>query len=555
MHPSEAPTLPSRTNDAARRADSLARARDAYRYDWSYQKLCFIESLPLSEMFTPRYLARGAEVTMHLSANRAAAEVGGWLREHAAKRAGDRSLEAWGKMYPTLPPPLSVAHWREDWCFAWQRIAGPCPILLQRIDRLPPALPFGDAELRRVTGRPDASIAAALDAHRLYVADYAMFAGAQTGVTDGTPKFLWAPIVLLLADPAVPGGLLPVAIQTGGRDGTRSTLYLPGDRDWLLARTAAQIADENLQGVLVHLGWCHMVIQRFILAAHRQLSTEHPLMVLLAPHFELTLAVNQVAKSSVVSPGGVQDRLLAPTIETQMALLDASVGAIDLAALDPTVDFARRGVADREALPTYPFRDDSLPLWEATRAFVDAYVRLYYESDADVLGDTELAAFVREVGAEDGGRLPRLVDGASPKRVSDVVDLVARVIFRATTYHAAINDSNYDWAGFAPNMPTAGFAPLPPRDTASADDLAAMLPSIELGWETISATYQVQQLHVNRFGAYPKDHFRDVRVAPLVEELEKRLVAIESEIATRNAARPLPYTFLLPSSITASINA
>jgi arachidonate 15-lipoxygenase len=553
MHPR--PTLPSQAPNPAERADAIARARDAYQYDWSYALLCFVQDLPFWENFTPHYLARGAEVTLRLQANRAATQVGGWLDEITKRAPAERTLESWAKMFPTLPQPLAVASWREDWCFAWQRLSGPCPVLIQRIDRLPPSLPLGDAELRRITGQSDASIDGALAAKRLYVVDYAVFDGVKTGVTDGAAKFLWAPVVLLLADATVPGGLRPLAIQTGGQKGTKETLYLPGDRDWMLARTAAQIADENMQGVLVHLGWCHMVIQRFILAAHRQLSVDHPLMVLLAPHIELTLAVNQVAKKSVVNPGGVQDRLLAPEIDAQMALLHASVGAIDLAALDPTVDFARRGVADREALPVYPFRDDSLLLWDATRAFVEAYVRLYYASDDEVVSDGELAAFVREVGADDGGRLPKLVEGISPKTVGDVVDLMARVIFRATTYHAAINDSNYDWAAYVPNMPTAGFAALPPRATATEADLATMLPSVELGWETITATYQVAELQLNHFGRYPKDHFVDPRVGPLVQALQARLDAIETQITERNASRPVPYTFLLPSKITASINA
>lgn len=543
------PTLPQNAVDAPARADRLARARDEYEYDFSYANLCFVKSLPLSEMFPPRYLAQGAEVTIRLEANRAAAKVGSWLSKDASP------IETWSKMFPMLPAPLALAHWREDWCFAWQRLAGPTPNAIRRTDRLPDALAVTDADLRRVLGTDKASIADALASHRLYVADYALFEGAATGITDGHAKFLWAPIVLFCVDAAFPGKLRPVAIQTGGQRGDRSTLYFPGDRDWLLARTAANVADENLQGVVVHLGWCHMVIERFILAAHRQLSVEHPLYVLLSPHFETTLAVNQVAKKSVVSPGGVQDRLLAPTIETQTDILNRSVGQLDLASLDPIVDYARRGVADAEALPMYPFRDDALAIWSALRCFVEGYVRLYYASDADVIGDAELAAFVREVGAERGGRLPAMVAGFAPKTVADVVDLISRVLFRATAYHATINNSNYDWAACVPSMPTAGYAALPDRARASEADLPRMLPPSEIGWETITATYQVANLHIDWLGKYDPDHFVDGRVAALVQAFQGELASAEAQVGVRNAERPMPYLFLLPSRITASINA
>ncbi len=105
MRPRERPTLPSQAKDPAARTTAIERARDAYAYDWSYGRLCFVKDLPFSEMFPPRYLARGAEVTIRLSANRAASEVSGWLREHLEKPAAERSLDGWAKMFATLPAP------------------------------------------------------------------------------------------------------------------------------------------------------------------------------------------------------------------------------------------------------------------------------------------------------------------------------------------------------------------------------------------------------------------------------------------------------------------
>ena len=250
------PTLPQNAVDAPSRSERLTRARGAFEYDFSYANLCFVKSLPLAQEFPPRYLAQGAEVTIRLEANKAASKLESWLGKDA------NAIEAWGKMFPMLPAPLAMAHWREDWCFAWQRLAGPTPNSIQRVERLPDALSVTDADLRRVLGNEKASIAGALASQHLYLSDYALFDGVPTGITDGHAKFLWAPMVLFCVDASFRGRLRPIAIQTAGHSGRRDTLYFPGDRDWMLARTAANVADENLQGVLVHLGWCHMVIER-----------------------------------------------------------------------------------------------------------------------------------------------------------------------------------------------------------------------------------------------------------------------------------------------------
>jgi arachidonate 15-lipoxygenase len=544
------PSLPAHDPAPGARTAALARAREAYAYDWDDGGQCFVRSLPAAEHFPPPYLAAGVRISVELAANRAASTV----HEKLSKREAGEAVEPWRRMFTTVRAPRALEHWREDWCFGWQRVAGPCPVVIQRLSRLPAHLPVGDAHLERALGPGAPGLSAALDAGRLYVADYQAFAGLRAGKTDGLQKYLAAPVALFCAHP---GGLAPVAIQVGGHAGKAETLVGPADGErWMLARTVVQAMDESHQGVLTHVGWCHMVIQRFLLAARRQLAPWHPLMRLLEPHFENTLAVNQVARESVLNPGGTQDRLLAPVIEDQLGLLRRSLDEIDVASLDPTVELARRGVDDAEGLPVYPFRDDSLPLWRATRAFVAEYVALHYASDADVAADAELAAFVAEIGAADGGRLPRMMAGVRVATVPDVVDLAARIVFRATSYHAAINQSSYDWVSFAPNMPCSAFAPFPaPGAAIGADAFVEMLPSVSLSWEVITATYNVAEIGTNRLGEYAEGHFGDPRVAPLVARFREALRAIEAETEERNRARPIPYEYLLPSRVTASINA
>jgi arachidonate 15-lipoxygenase len=546
------PSLPAHDPAPEARHAALAAAREAYQYDFDYAEQCFLRKLPGPERFPASYLLTAEKIQLQLAANHAASTAHGWASPEGSD--AQDSSEPWRRMFATLRAPQALGPWKEDWCFGWQRLAGPCPVVLRRLERLPRWLPVGDAHLATALGRAGVSVAEALSMGHLYVADYEPFAGLRGGTTDGLAKYVWAPVALFVSHA---GGLAPLAIQVEGHGGGAATLVGPSEgARWMLARTVVQAMDESHQGVITHVGLCHMVIQRFILAARRQLAPWHPLMRLFAPHFENTLAVNQVSKDSVLSPGGTQDRLLAPVLEDQLALLTRSVAAVDFASLDPTVELARRGVHEPEHLPVYPFRDDSLPIWHATRDFVAGYVALHYASDADVAADPELAAFVAEVGAPDGGRLPRMMEGVRVETVASVVDLAARIVFRATTFHAAINDASYDWVSFAPNMPSAPFAPFPPPGAEiPADALTRMLPSVKLSWEVISATYNVAEIGKNRLGRYHEDAFGDARVAPLVERFQAALHAIEAETASRNAGRPIPYELLLPSRITASINA
>ena len=41
-------------------------------------------------------------------------------------------------------------------------------------------------------------------------------------------------------------------------------------------------------------------------------------------------------------------------------------------------NFEKRGVADTEALPNYPYRDDAVPLWEAINRYVTTVVESVY---------------------------------------------------------------------------------------------------------------------------------------------------------------------------------
>src|SRR5207249_720951 len=152
---------------------------------------------------------------------------------------------------------------------------------------------------------------------------------------------------------------------------------------------------------------------------------------------------------------------------------------------DPVIDAKRHAVFDRDALPIHPFRDDGIDGWNATRRWVESYLSLYYQTGADAARDLELRAMLDEVGSPDGGQLPRMVAGVVTDTREAVVDVVARIIHRASTYHAAINYNWWDWMGYMPNAPSVCVAPVPrPADAVGDETILGMLPPMGAAWET-----------------------------------------------------------------------
>ncbi len=564
------PTTPGADPDPEGRAATLRRAREAYTYDYSYQGLCFTGELPKEEQFDLPYMEQAIAASAALKANRAGAEVaevGAALVARPSldtllaewRSAGDTgrvgSVEAYEGMFRTIRRPAALDVWRQDWAFAWQRVAGAVPTLLARLDRRDPRLPVTDAHLAAALG-PGASIDRALAEGRLYLCDYARFDGIPCGTypPEGrgarVQKHLAAPLALFCA--TADRGLVPVAIQCGQGPGPATPIHTPADgARWALAKAVVQVADANLEGIVVHFAYTHMIVQRFILAARRQLSSRHPLLALLTPHFEYTLAANAYARKDLVTPNGTQDRVLAPVLEATLAVLRESLREVTYDDLDPVL--AARAAGADEVL-AHPFHDDSRAVWAPVRRWVEAYVALYYPSDEAVAADGELRAMIDEIGSPDGGRLPRLVDGARLDSRAGLVDLCARIIHRASPYHAAITYDWYVWMAFFTNLPAAASLPMPPPG-APVDEatLLAMLPPRGLGWEQLAQVYSVDSIHVRFLGEVPDAHFADPRVAPHLARFRAELAEAEATIAERNHARRLPYIALLPSRITASI--
>ena len=190
--------------------------------------------------------------------------------------------------------------------FAAMRVAGPNPLMIERMKALDARLPITEEQYQSVMGTQDSLEKAVADG-RLYLADYSVFDGAVNGSFPAAQKFNYAPLALFAVPP---GGqsLVPVAIQCAPQPGPDNPIFLPRDGDsWLIAKTIVQIADANFHEAVSHLGRTHLFIEPFIIATHNQLSPTHPLFILLTPHFEGTLAINDAAQRRLIVSCGLVD--------------------------------------------------------------------------------------------------------------------------------------------------------------------------------------------------------------------------------------------------------
>ncbi len=534
-------TLPQDDPHPTTRQAALDRARDHYVFDNSYHGMVALASVPLHEKADARWWGEAAVALAKLEANKLATKAAG------GPRAG---LEGYADAYSLIRTPSIVSSWRRDDVFAWQALAGANPVMLRRMTAPLPHFPVTAAQYAR-TAEPGDSLDRALAEGRLYLADYRVLDGLPEGELGGMKKYGFAPIALYAWQPGR-RELVAIAIQTGQSPG-QAPLFTPQDGvSWRMARTCVMTAEGNYQGILSHFALCHQVMESVVVAARRQLSERHPILVLLGPHFENTLVTNEIAKKSLIGAGGNMERLQSPTLEASLGLARRVLAEFRLTESAPPEDFRARGVDDVTALPDYPARDDALLSWAATAPFVDAYTRLYYASDAAVAADTELAAWVDELGRPEGGGLSGI---ARPRTVDEVAALVSRIVFRCTTYHASINYSSFDLFSYAPNMQTAAFGPGPrggPGDTEAAFE--AMIPPYDCAYEAISLFYQIGEIQLSRLGQYPSGHFDDPRVADLLAAYNARLEQAEQAIEQKNATRKLAYPFMLPSRVPLSIH-
>lgn len=543
------PYLPQHETNPAARKNWLEKNREDYKFDHNFlPPIPLLTPVPRQELFSTEYTTRRLASMANLVPNMLMAKARNFL-------APLNELEEYEDLLPILPKPSVIKNYKADWCFAEQRLSGVNPMAIRRIDELPENFPVTNYHFQQAVGAHE--LEKALKEAKLYLLDYPLLFGIKGGNYQNLKKYLPKPQALFYWQSngsKNSGSLVPVAIQLHNESGGNNLIYTPEDAplDWFLAKTCVQIADANHQELGSHFAQTHAVMAPFAAVTARQLGENHPLALLLKPHFRFMLFDNELGRTQFLQPGGPTDDFMAGTLEESLGLV---TGAYEEWSLDqfafPT-ELKNRQMNDREILPHFPFRDDGILIWDAIQKFVTEYLQLYYKTPQDLSEDYELQNWARELAAQDGGRVKGM-----PKRIDSIeqlITIVTTVIFTCAPLHSCLNFSQYEYVTFVPNMPYAAYHSIPETKGVDMETIMKILPPYKQAADQVLWTDILTAFHYDKLGFYDEE-FTDPSAQEALLRFQQNLHQVERQIEINNQTRPVPYNYLKPSQIINSINA
>ena len=527
-----------------------------------------------------------------------------------------KSVDDYIELFNNLPLPLNLQierkEWmaecdeknicQQDWFFGYMQIAGFNTSILKgvKLDRqqagkslvlseLLEKMPLTDQDFQKVCGDQTLSLEDAAKAGHLYAVDYAMFEGVSGSELHDQLRYPCAPIALFYWNSKPPhgyppsGALQPVAIQLGQKYDSKSTpIFTSNDctnnndsngMKWKIAKFMILNCCAIQHETVAHLGACHLTIEPMIVATNRQFACDHPLMILLKPHFRFTLEINNAALHSLVVPGGVVNSVLSTGF---VGSADLIVDAFNDWRFDeqfPDDLFKLRGVSENE-LSSFPFREDTMDLWKAINKYVRGYLELYYvgdnnaERNAQMINDFELQNWVNEmtnpkyaaVKGMDG--LTATGDPDKPYQLDDFdyfVKLVSLIIYTGSAQHASVNYAQFPLMSYLPCVSGTAYQKPPTHDeTLEEKDFLKWLPPLDVALYQLTFGYLLSGVQYDTLGYFSnnnrKPYFKDPRIQRILADFQLDLKKIEVEIHKRNETRPFDYNLQLPSIVPNSIS-
>ncbi|AET01788.2 linoleate lipoxygenase [Medicago truncatula] len=380
----------------------------------------------------------------------------------------------------------------------------------------------------------------------------------------------------------------PLAIELsrphpqGDSFGPVSNVYLPASEGveasiWLLAKAYVVVNDSCYHQLVSHWLNTHAVVEPFIIATNRHLSVVHHIHKLLLPHYCDTMNLNSLARTILVNAGGVMELTF---LWGDYAVEMSAVVYKDWNFTEQGLpnDLIKRGVAVQDPasphgvrllIEDYPYVSDGLEIWAAIKSWVDEYVNFYYKSDADVVKDSELQAFWKELVEVGHGDFRNATWWFKMPNRTELKEACTILIWIASALHAAVNFGQYAYGGYILNRPTKSRRFMPEKGSVEYDELAkdyqkTYLRTITAKNDTLTnlTILEVLSRHASdeqylgeriegdlwTSDSQPKQAYK--KFGKKLSEIEKNLIQRNNDETLRNRNGPvkMSYTLLYPTS-------
>ncbi|XP_071234083.1 polyunsaturated fatty acid 5-lipoxygenase-like isoform X3 [Salvelinus alpinus] len=352
-----------------------------------------------------------------------------------------------------------------------------------------------------------------------------------------------------------PRTTLEKELKLGQTPGLDTPIFLPKNPPlaWLLAKIWVRHSEFQVFQLLSHLLRTHLVVEVFCVSTLRQLPAVHPVYKLLAPHLRYTLEINCRGRTQLLSADGIFKRVVSTGGEGLLILAQNEYKVLTYRSLQPYQDFQQRGASK---LRNYFYREYSLMLWDAIHSFVSGMVSLYYHYDSDVVEDTELQAWIKDIAEEGFVDVPRFGLARELHNKTELITLLSVAIFTSSVQHAATNNGQFDWCAWVPNTPcTMRHPPPTDKDAVTMEMIMDTLPDVSQTCLEMAITWHLgrPQPDAIPLGQYREQYFTESQAQEVIDKFRQELKEIEEHILTQNEGLELPYLFLLPSRIENSI--
>jgi len=548
--------LPQNANDPSSRAAHLEKMRQRYAFSLTYGgQIATINKLPPNEKSGLYYQMKGLA---HVSGLLPSIPGFIWKSlKHGLLGIPFKNPDSYNFFgLSTTGSDKFRKNYANDAYFAFQCVAGANPVLIEGVDEqnpLPSTFKINKANLPLA----ETDLQSALSENRLYMLNFHMLENIKQhlGEVGGHHKHTASPIALFYLEDD--GHLRPLAIQldVNRKTSAENPVITPNNNtQWLFAKTCVMSADAVVHELWTHAVQIHYLMESIILATYRQLSMRHPLLALLDPHLQQTLAVN-------VNP------LYEPTAEGKIPFYGKMFPA-DNQALVKFMAEGMRNYKFRERAFNkdiknrhmenpkliYPYRDQGKPIWDAIEKFVNEYIGLYYEHNDDVVADFELQAWALELGgSKDSGSIGISDFPTAFATVEEVAEIFTQIIFTATAHHSAVHYPQSTYAAFVPNMPNSLYDSTEsiPNEESATEELMRYLPPFGMA-AFQSFIYYAVNFKVNRMGEYPLSLF-DAPAAAVIRKYQEELKQISREYARKSGRSEFHYPYLDPKNIPNSV--